>query len=71
MPERTYTPTADVYEPLIDGSGEKCVARAGVPIPWTTAQALGLVAGDPPPPRRARSRRAPRTGDTDGQPELP
>ena len=43
MDEPTYTPTEDVYEVYKDGSGRALVAKAGVPMPWSRAHALGLV----------------------------
>jgi len=47
--ERTFTPAADVTEALNNGRGAVVVARAGEPIPWTRAQALGLIDGDGKP----------------------
>jgi len=43
---RTFTPTENIVEPFVDGSGWKVVAEAGKPVPWARAQMLGLIDAD-------------------------
>ncbi len=44
MTERMFTPKEDVRELLKDGGGFVTVARKGVPMTYTRAAMLGLVA---------------------------
>jgi hypothetical protein len=59
LEDQMYTPDKDITEPLSDGSGAKVLFKAGTPIAWATARALGLVEGDEPQAKPKKKDTAP------------